>query len=257
MDTVYGGRMPTVVSRVKRVVAVAFRAVCAGKQIALPEAPSRGGAIRGMAYRVEATSVEGFVQQLAVSYVARGYFFYVTGEVPAGKDPANVDRKLLARYGIDISKFARARRKAAGRANLHLIRYQRFFVLLASHGESPFFAEEAAVLRDARRESIRFAGYSVSYRGGHVQVRIAPERYRDLKAYFAGLATSRTGPEMESEFRRHLRFEPYAPVRRQLLCIWRHVNKVRAAAGLEPVPRACLRMFRKIVKPFEPERQAA
>ena len=53
-----------------------------------------------MGYRVEATTVEGFVQQLAVAYVQRGYVFYVTGDRPGRKDPAAVDAKLLAKYGV-------------------------------------------------------------------------------------------------------------------------------------------------------------
>ena len=97
--------------------------------------PRRGG----MERRVEAATVEGFVQQLAVAYVARGYYFYVTGLVPEGKDPARVDAKLCARYGVGLSKWARARRRAAGQASHAYIRYRRFFVLLATHGESPFF----------------------------------------------------------------------------------------------------------------------
>jgi len=40
-----------------------------------------------MKYRCEATSVTGFIQQLAVGYVRHGYFFYVVGQVPEGKDP--------------------------------------------------------------------------------------------------------------------------------------------------------------------------
>ena len=38
-------------------------------------------------YRCEATSLAGFVQQIAVSYVANGYYFYVLGRVPDRKDP--------------------------------------------------------------------------------------------------------------------------------------------------------------------------
>ena len=44
-----------------------------------------------MAYRCVATSVAGFIQQLAVGYVARGYYFYVTGRIPDHKDPAHTD----------------------------------------------------------------------------------------------------------------------------------------------------------------------
>jgi hypothetical protein len=38
-------------------------------------------------YRCEATSVAGFVQQLAVAYVRNGYWFYVQGTIPKRKSP--------------------------------------------------------------------------------------------------------------------------------------------------------------------------
>ena len=47
-------------------------------------------------YRCEVTSVEGLVQQLAVSCLANGYWFYVTGTVPPHKDRRAVDAKLIA-----------------------------------------------------------------------------------------------------------------------------------------------------------------
>src|SRR5262245_19846691 len=147
----------------------------------MPGAQSGSGRRVGM-YRCEATSAEGFVQQLAVSYLGSGYWFYVAGEIPAGKDPRRVDEKLVTRYEIDLSKWARARRKRAGLANLQYLRFGRFFVLLATHGAHRFFEEEAASVRDARRTPIRFRGYSVSHRGGHPHVRIEQGEYKRLKA---------------------------------------------------------------------------
>jgi hypothetical protein len=46
-------------------------------------------------------------------------------------------------------------------------------------------------------------------------------------------------------------FEPYAPVRRQLLNILRAVNRRRRAAGLERVPHTVLRLRRRPVRVFE------
>lgn len=40
-----------------------------------------------MKYRCEATSLEGFVQQLASNILPHGYWHNVTGRVPDGKDP--------------------------------------------------------------------------------------------------------------------------------------------------------------------------
>ena len=45
-------------------------------------------------YRYEATSVEGFVQQVACAYLRHGYWFYVMGRIPADKDPGAIDAKL-------------------------------------------------------------------------------------------------------------------------------------------------------------------
>jgi hypothetical protein len=201
-------------------------------------------------YRFEATSPEGFVQQLAVSYLGNGYWFYVTGEIPEGKDPRRVDEKLVARYQIDLSKWARARRKQAGFANLQYIRFERFFVLLATHGIHTFFEEEAGSIRDARKTPIRFQGYSISYRGGHPHVRIEQQEYKRLKAYFLDVATHRSVERLERELG-SLPFEPYAPVRRQLLAVLRAVNRERKKAGFEVVPKSCFRFMRRICRPFE------
>jgi hypothetical protein len=128
-------------------------------------------------------------------------------------------------------------------------------VILASHGEHPFFAGEEG-FKDAREEPIRFAGYSISVKRGavdgrwHPSVRIHPDSYRELRAYFVDRATHRTTEALSHELRR-VPFEPYAPVRRQLLNILRAVNRARKTAGLEVVPTSALRLSRKGVKPFE------
>lgn len=201
-------------------------------------------------YRCEAKTVEGFVQQLAVAYIAHGCWFHVAGRIPAAKDPAAVDRKLIERYGMDVSKWTRARRKRAGLANMHYLRHGRLFVLLATHGEHRFFADEAGAMRDARRTPIRCFGYSVSSRGGHAHVRIGADEYKRFKASMLDLAPHRSTEELEQRLR-SVPFEPYAPVRRQLLNIWRAVNRVRRTAGLQPLRVECLRLRRRIVRPFD------
>ena len=129
-------------------------------------------------YRCVAQLVEGFVQQLAVAYVSRGYWFYVTGHVPDRKNPTLVDAKLIDRYGIRASKWQRARRKRAGVANLQYLRYDRFFVILATHGTQQFFQDEP--FRGIREDPIAFHGYSVGCGKGvdgrwHASVRIHAE----------------------------------------------------------------------------------
>jgi hypothetical protein len=201
-------------------------------------------------YRCEATSVAGFIQQLAVGYLARGYIFYVSGLVPEGKDPRALDKKLIERYAISASKGARARRKALGLANVQYLRYKNSFVLLATHGKHEFFLLEAGQVQDAREIPIKLFGYAVSYRNGHPHVRIEQERYLELKAWFTEKAAHRKRESLENEFQA-LRYEPYAPVRSQLHCILREVNRRRKAAQFEPVPSSCIQTRRRVVSPFE------
>jgi hypothetical protein len=221
-----------------------------------------------MKYRCIATSVPGFVQQLASCYLPHGYWFYVSGMVPEGKDPQIVDEKLIAKYGIGISRQARARRKAVGIANIHYLRHERRFVLLATHGHHPFFEEERENIRDARRTPIRFAGYSISVAMGNykrkaspgsapvrdsrhrVRVQIEHREFQQLKAYLLDVGRRRSTEYVSEQFLA-LPYEPYAPVRQQLLNILRLVNRVRQSVGREPISAKVLRLRRRIVRPFE------
>ena len=186
-----------------------------------------------MAYRYEAKSIDGFVQQLAVSYIAHGYFFFVTGVIAEGKNPQHVDEKLIAKYGIDVSKFTRARRKAAGHANVQYLRFDRFFVLVATHGEHAFFLPtsdggEGGRIKDCRKVPIKFASHAISFRAGHAHVRIERETFRDLHAFFLVNAL-RSRPWLEDQIRK-LPFQPWAPVRGQMFQIVRAVNARRQSA---------------------------
>lgn len=200
-------------------------------------------------YSYVCASVEGFIQQLATSYISNGYVFYVLGHVPEGKDPTRVDAKLIERYGIDISKWTRARRKQAGWASIQYLRFSRLFVLLATHGDHPFFEQEGDRVRDARRVPLKVFGYSISLKRNHAHVRIEREEFKRLKARVLELGLHRRAEAVQDEIR-CLPFEPYAPVRRQLLQLVRQVNSARRKRGFSPVPFEAVRTQRRIVRPF-------
>lgn len=215
-----------------------------------------------MPYRAEATSVEGFVQQIACCYLRHGYWFYVAGNVPAGKDARAIDEKLIAKYGIGVSEATRARRKKLGQANLQYLRFERSFVILATQGQHRFFEEERDAIRDFRKVPLKFAGYSISYRRGgrtrggeadpgwHSHVAIEREQYLDLRAHLVELAKHRTAEKVALAIYQ-LPIEPYAPVRRQLLVILREVNRARKAAGFAKIPTEVLVLRRRVVQPFK------
>jgi hypothetical protein len=227
-----------------------------------------------MQYRYEVKSLVGFVQFLASNILPHGYWFYVTGRVPGGKDPRAVDQKLIAKYGIGLSRQQRARRKLSGLSNLHYIRLGRFWALLATHGEHAFFQDEGERVRDIRKTPLQLGGYSLTIRRGgflkrmpgdekamvdgkyRVRVQIGREHYRELKAYFLDIATHRSSKALEKEFQR-VAFEPYAPIRKQLLNLLRLVNSLRTPAGYTKVPITALRLRRQIVRPFGEETDKA
>ena len=221
-----------------------------------------------MNYRCEATSVRGFVQMLACNYLPHGYWWYVTGRVPVAKNRRAVDEKLIEQYGVGVSRSTRTRRKFSGQANIHYLRYEDFWVLLATKGEHAFYERERNQIRCLREKPILFHGYSISVKAGdflkkdspdatavrdgrfHPRVQIAREKYDELMAHFREIANRRTDGELKASLF-SLPFEPYAPIRKQTLNLLRIVNKARATAGLGELPTTCLRYHRQPVTVFE------
>ncbi len=213
-------------------------------------------------YRCQATSPAGLVQQVAVCYLRHGYWYYVTGQIPDHKDPDLVDRKLIAKYEIDITERQRAYRKQRGLANMQYIRFERWFLLLITDGHHPFKQQEKSQIRDCRRHPIKFNGYSISYRrsgltpkGGsapkwHSCVRIDNRTYRELRAQLLNQATHRSADHLAQQFA-SLPFARFAPIRRQLLTLLRTVNKARQNVGYETVPTFALKLRRSIIRPFD------
>ena len=199
-------------------------------------------------YRCVAASLAGLVQQVAVSYIKNGYWFYVAGAIPEGKAAESVDAKFIKLYELSISKYVRCRRKRRGQASVQYIRLGRFFLVLATQGEHLFFARERKVIRDVRRTPIRVGGYAIGSRNGRVSVRIERAEYRVLKDAFLRRALN-AKDRLQSAFS-CLPYEPYSPIRSQLLTVLRAVNRRRAIAGLPALEKKCVRLNRRIVRPF-------
>ena len=205
----------------------------------------------GGRYRYEATTVEGFVQQLAVCYFRNRYWFYVLGEVPDGKDPIRVDEKLLTRYAVEQSKWAKARARKRGLAKVQYLRYRTTFMIVSTEGSHPFFEDEKANIKDARERPVKFYGYSIGYKDGHPFVRIATAQYKELVEAFLDAALTSSGETLAARFKA-LPFKPYGPVKVQLRRLLRRVNEVRRTAGLSRIDAGVLRTKRRAIRPFAP-----
>lgn len=206
--------------------------------------------------RCEAQCKEAFVQQIAVSYVLNGYFYYVVGRIPEGKKAEHVDAKLIECYGVGCSKWVRARRKKKGLANVQYLRFGKSFVLMATEGAHEFFKREGGI-RDLRVHPLRCFGYEIKcYRRNsgrwHPSVTIAPKRWRNMRRWFRDHAIRLDQEVLAQEFRA-LPFAPFAAVQRQCRCLVRAVNQKRKLASLPLVDPSCLRNRRRSLKVFHSE----
>ncbi|MEX2171068.1 MAG: hypothetical protein WD851_17245 [Pirellulales bacterium] len=222
-----------------------------------------------MEYKYEVTSLVGFLQRVATHLLPKGYYFFVQGTLPEGKDPAALDAKLLSKYDVEKTEGARRWRKSQGLGNVQYVRFQRSWILLATHGDHAIREGESENLKDVRRAPLRVGNYAVYVKRGNflkrftddeettpdgkwrVRVLIAREPYRELCAYFLSIACHRRAEALAEELY-SLPYEPYAPVRKQLLKLLRLINSKRQAAGYSKIPPTCLRFKRAIVRSFDP-----
>lgn len=207
-----------------------------------------------MGPNVVARNRDHFVHYLATSLICRGYWFYVCGRIPKGKSAAAIDQKLIRKYDCNNSKSTRWRRKKAGKANVRYLRWNDFFVLISTKGEHRFFEEEADI-KDVRKVPIKVGGYAISFRRDgrpkckddhrqyRVHIRIEDGRYKELAAEFDHFATRMSANALGAKLY-EIPFEGYAPIRRQLCQLLRHVNKKRRRSGMSQLPKDCLHFHR-------------
>lgn len=222
-----------------------------------------------MEYKYEVTSLVGYLQRVATHLLPKGYYFFVQGLVPEGKDPAVLDAKLLAKYDVAKTEGARRWRKSQGLGNVQYVRFKSAWILIATHGDHAIREGEGGNLQDVRRVPIRIGDYSLYVKRGNylkkkspdeslrpdgqwrVRVLIAREPYRELCAYLLSIACHRKAESLTDELF-SLPYVPYAPVRKQLLKLLRLINAKRQASGFAKIPVTCLRFKREIVRAFDP-----
>lgn len=117
------------------------------------------------------------------------------------------DQKLIARYGLNISKWTRRR-------PLHFAGYT---IACRRFG-------------DRRRAAVR----------------LDRNTFRCLKDRLEAIALHRDVERLKNEFQ-NLRVELYAAVRRQFFMLLRGVNETRRICGTEVVPTSALRLHRRSV----------
>ena len=125
---------------------------------------------------------------------------------------------------------------------------------MATKGEHAFFEQEADI-KDIRKIPIKVGGYSISFRRDgrpksivdhsqyRVHVRINDDCFKEMSAKFDHFATRMSANVLGAKFY-EIPFQGYAPIRRQLCQLLRHINKKRRRSGLPQLPKECLHFHR-------------
>ncbi|MEM6484206.1 MAG: hypothetical protein AAF662_04395 [Pseudomonadota bacterium] len=203
-----------------------------------------------MNYRCVAASPEAYVKQIAASFLPHGYCFYVNGYVPErwADAPGELDRRLIAKFGVDLSKSARSRKKKDGVASVRYLRCGRTWILLSTHGDHLFFREHS-VVHHVERRPIHFAGYAIRTVNGRVRVTIERGAYRSLTDELLSLSTQvryRNEGALAATIRRKASFEPYAGVIEQHVRLIRRINRRRRSQGLSRLSLDGVRLRRRL-----------
>lgn len=164
----------------------------------------------------ETISWQGFLQQILYQ-ISRGYIFYCYTRYPLRKQEkwSCIDKKLLSKYGADISKHQRFRRKNAGKVNFIILRWNEHTIILHTvgaikdvHYDDVFYDIRKSPLVLPILGSIAFKIHQDRTNQGFT-ISFARETYKDFKATFTELAKLKSSVRLAVEFSRLNGFPAY------------------------------------------------
>lgn len=136
---------------------------------------------------------QALMQQL-VFLAGQGYTYYYIAYLPLHKKEKfdSIDKKLIAKYQTNVSKYQRYRFKQKNQANFMYLRWEHIAVILHTNGDIPPI-EGIDSFRDLRDGSMtiqlsKYLALSVVMQNGKTTVRFSRESYRTLKTHIATYA---------------------------------------------------------------------
>lgn len=164
----------------------------------------------------ETVSWQGFIQMI-VYLAGTGYYHWHLIYLPESKKekwPA-IDKKLITKYGMDISKFTRRDRKKRKFANFYYLRWENVVLLLHTDGE----ILDAVIKKiekqndtidqffDIRKTRLSFkigdyTSFDIYYEKGKIGVKLSKECYRKFKDHLYDVAHSKNPIAMKKAFER-------------------------------------------------------
>ena len=148
---------------------------------------------------------QGFLE-VCVFLIARGYRYYSHVAYPLRKEYKweEIDRKLIQKYGIAMSKYRRCRSKKKGIANFYFLRWYDQAVIFHTPGEI-----SGAILCDDRYYNVTEKALEVKVsedvrfkitREKSVTVRLTKDSYRGAKAVLWDVCSTKNKGAIVSEF---------------------------------------------------------
>lgn len=138
-------------------------------------------------------SWQALMQQL-VFLAGQGYIHYYVAYLPPHKKEKfdSIDKKLIAKYQTNVSKYQRYRFKQKNKANFIYLRWEYIAVILHTNGNIPTIEgmDSFKNLRDGAMaiQLSKFLALSVVTYNGKTTVRFSRESYRTLKTHIATYA---------------------------------------------------------------------
>lgn len=156
-----------------------------------------------------------YLLQQLVFLTGKGYYKYHCGLIPEGKEhkAINIDKKIINKYNINLSKDQRYRRKKKKLSNFYYLRWKNQFFILQTDGELDVeIDDEFFDIRIKQKESNRLSvvvsenmkfNLSMRYKEKSkysVTVSFSNETYKDLKAEIEELIQHKQTKKLENLF---------------------------------------------------------
>jgi hypothetical protein len=136
---------------------------------------------------------QALMQQL-VFLSGQGYIHYYVAYLPKEKEHKfpTIDKKLIAKYQTNVSKYQRYRLKQKNRANFIYLRWEHIAVILHTNGDIPVI-EEMDTFKSIKDSPIpiqlsKYLSLSVVWDNGKTTVKLHKESYRTFKMMIEGYA---------------------------------------------------------------------
>lgn len=205
------------------------------------------------------SSWQGLLQQLAW-LLSRGYWYHHVTYLPERKRDRweSIDKKLIAKYGTDLSKWQRARRRKKGLANFAYLRWENVAVLMHTAGDIPSDIVYDDHFRDFRAKGKKnrlkiqispLVGFEFYLDDKGITVKLDKATFRGIKDSLEEVISTKDVEKIRKEFNKINGFPAYRGIVCQKVQLAKYVVK---KAGHHQVKLSASDLRINTYKPYVP-----